>query len=111
MPAHNADHGELLVFTTGTVSDTPGSCSEISPNIRTSYMSEAAEVPLDRESVTDLAFQVEKGEEWNGNSAQARCFQYKVLEGREHRGGVCANEGKVGDILRVEVVLLCVSYR
>lgn len=68
-------------------------------------MSEAAEAPLDRESVTDLAFQVGKGEEWNGNSSQARCFQYKVLERWGHRGGVCANEGKNSDALRVEVVL------
>lgn len=64
-------------------------------------MSEAAEVPLDRENVTDLEFQVGDGEEWNGNSSQALYFQYKVLEGWEHRGGVCANEGKNSDILRV----------
>lgn len=79
VPAHNAGHGELLLFTPRTVSDTPGSCSERSPKIRTSYMSEAAEAPLDRESATGLEFQVGKGEEWNGNSSQALCFQNKVF--------------------------------
>lgn len=64
-------------------------------------MLEAAETPLDRESVIDLEFQVGKGEEWNGNSSQALYFQYKVLERWEHRRGVCANEGKISDTLRV----------
>lgn len=64
-------------------------------------MSEAAEAPLDRERVTDLEFQVGNGEEWNGNLSQGLCFQYKVLERWEHRGGVCANEGNISDTLRV----------
>lgn len=64
-------------------------------------MSEAAEAPLDRESLTDLEFQVGKGEEWNENSSQALYFQYKVLERWEHRGGVCANERQISNTLRV----------
>lgn len=64
-------------------------------------MSEAAEALLDRGRVTDLEFQMGNGEEWNGNSSQALCFQYKVLQRWEYRGGVCANEGKISDTLRV----------
>lgn len=69
VPAHNAEHGGLVLFAPGTVGDTPGSCSEMNPKTRTWIMSEAAEA----QRPTGVEFQV--GKTKNGTV----CAQFKVL--------------------------------
>lgn len=78
VPAHNAEHGGLGLFAPGTVGDTPGSCSEMSPKTRTWIMSEAAEA----QRPTDVEFQV--GKTKNGRETgprlcahSARCWEQR----------------------------------
>lgn len=83
VPAHN---GGVALSAPGTVGDTPGSCSEMSPKTRTWIMSEAAGAQLQAESATGVDVQVGKTRNGRGTGPGLRAHSARCWE---QRGSVC----------------------